>query len=170
MISEKQRDTLLKAYSLLCEVTPRRFDCGTLCGSACCKDLSKGLSPSGMALLPHEKELLSESGFEFGINDDGTDILICNSSCSRELRPFACRIFPYYVKIDGKNVSIGKDPRAAGICPLLLDRRHRRASVYFLRNAKRAVRLLSDEPDFCADLVKTSDFIESLYELSALTS
>jgi len=170
MISARERDTLIAAYSMLCDVTPMRFDCGRICGKACCKDPSRGASSSGMALLPSEKELIKGGGFEFMTDEDGTDMLVCRSVCKRDMRPLACRIFPYYIKTDGKSVAIKKDPRAAGVCPLLFSGRFKRSSVYFLRNSKRAARLLLSEPAFRADLIKTSDFIESLYELSSLMS
>lgn len=157
-----------RAYALLENVTPRRYDCGRLCGSRCCQNLSAGVSPaeSGMRLLPHEKEYLQSIGaenFTYCSSDDG-DFLLCGGHCDRAFRPFACRIFPYYAHFDGSRVFLRADIRAA-ICPLVTTRACRRLTPRFLRNAKKAVRILAAEPLILEDMKKNAAFVDSLYEL-----
>lgn len=157
-----------RAYSLLSDVTPRRFDCGTLCASRCCKDLRLcGREETGMLLLPHEKDYLMHLGadtFSFAEGED-SPILICDGKCDRKLRPFACRIFPYYAALWRPGMKIKPDIRAVGVCPLLIGRKYRRPSVYFIRNAKAAVRILSKCPEIRDDFLKTEAFIDELTEL-----
>lgn len=88
-----------RAYRLLDDVTPRRFNCGTLCGAACCHNLSKsGDTETGMLLLPFEKDYLQHAGaagysYLCDSNREEPDMLICSGLCDRRFRPFACRIF-----------------------------------------------------------------------------
>ncbi len=158
---------LEQAYSLTDNVTPRRFDCGKLCGAVCCENLSHSTHSSGMLLLPYEKEFLesrSAKEFSFEHTEDG-DILICNGKCNRNNRPFACRIFPYYACFKNNGILLKKDLRAAGVCPLLTNRSSRRPSIYFIRGMKKAVKLLASDSVYYKDFIKTSDFIDSLYDL-----
>ena len=160
--------TLLEqAYSLTEKVTPRHFDCGKLCGAVCCRNLSHSTHSSGMLLLPLEREYLESKGvkdFAFEHTEDG-DVLICDGKCNRQYRPFACRIFPYYADFHSDKIKLNKDLRAAGVCPLLIDRRYRRPNIFFIRNIKKAVKLLACESAYKNDFFKTSDFIDSLYDL-----
>lgn len=55
--------------------------------------------------------------FEYDTNKY-SDILICNSSCDRRLRPLSCRIFPLTPYIRDGKLKIILDPRAKAICPL----------------------------------------------------
>ena len=119
-----------------------------------------------MSLLPYEDTLIG--GFEeFDIRDtnDGK-VLICNGRCERLFRPFACRIFPYYARIDEKtgSISLRLDPRSVNVCPIATKQKGTRHPVYFHRNAIRAVRLLMKDEDFKRELIKTSDFCDGLYE------
>ena len=166
-----KKELILKAYELLCDVTPKKNDCGMLCGGACCyENKAHGdEGDCGMLLLPGEKELLyGASEFEFK-ETDGGDILVCDGTCIRELRPFACRIFPFYPKItevSGKyTVKILPDPRASGICPICHDPRKRKTHVLFLRNAKKAVRILMRDEDIKRELVSQSDMIGEIQTL-----
>ena len=82
------------AYAILNEETPMKYDCGRLCDSLCCKDNGEGL---GMWLLPGEKEILKEyDTYTFHKSDDKTEVVVCNGVCNRDVRPYACRIYPYY--------------------------------------------------------------------------
>lgn len=155
-----------EVYRLTDSETSRKFDCGNLCGKKCCKNLSDGENASGMSLLPGEKEyLLSRSpvGFEFAKGKDG-DILVCGGECVRHLRPFACRIFPYYADVSGGKITLKKDLRACSVCPLTALRARRRPNVFFAKNIKRAVRLLLSDSETAGDIIKTSDFVGGLYE------
>lgn len=120
-----------------------------------------------MLLLPYEKEYLQKfanANYTYTKSGD-TDILICSGKCDRNFRPFACRIFPYYANIENDKVSLKKDPRAALVCPLIVSRTHKRPSVYFIRNIKKAVNLLISDDEYKNDFSDMSDFVDSLYEL-----
>ena len=155
---------LKQAYSLLDEVTPLKYDCGLICGGKCCHSDSTGaVENPGMLLLPEEEKLTSDASFIIEESDDGK-VLICNGKCDRALRPFSCRIFPFYASIgkDG-SVSLKKDPRAFNTCPVAIKEKGTRHSVYFHRNAVRAIRILMKDEDFKRELKKTSDFCDGLY-------
>lgn len=163
---------LRQAYALLRDVTPRRFDCGVLCGGACCRNLSSDDSESGMLLLPYEREYLRctaaglaiDTGYHFETN--GSDeFLICSGKCNRALRPFACRIFPYYPAFRDEQIILRPDPRAVSVCPLIRQRLTvRRTNVYFLRNVKKAANVLIREPVFRTELEKNAAYLDGLYE------
>lgn len=163
----KHFELLERAYSLTNNTTPCRFDCGTLCGAVCCNNLSLTDNNSGMHLLPYEKEYLQSkkaNGYEYVPSEDGY-MLDCGGKCIRDQRPFACRIFPYYAKFDGNSIIIKKDIRAASVCPLLTNEKTKRANIFFIRNMKKAIRILIENDDFYSDLKKTADFVDSLYDL-----
>lgn len=119
-----------------------------------------------MSLLPYEDTLIGGcEGFEIKDTNDGK-ILICGGSCERIFRPFMCRIFPYYARIDAETerISLRIDPRSAAVCPMALKPKGTRHSVYFHRNAVKAVRLLMKDEDFRKELIKTSEFCDGLYD------
>ena len=166
-----KHDLLLEAYDLLSEVTPKKYDCGILCGSACCgENKSHGNEDEcGMLLLPGEKDLLEgEAGFVFSESENGT-LLVCTGACLRDLRPFACRIFPFYPKIEqtGKRltVQILPDPRSTRICPIFCDFRKRKTHIEFIRCAKKAVRILLQDEDIRKELISQSDMISEIEKL-----
>lgn len=158
---------LRRAYALLENSTPLKYDCGKLCNGACCKsDTINAETDGGMMLLPYEDVLIGGcEGFEVKNSVDGK-ILICNGSCDRMFRPFMCRIFPFYARIDEETerISLRIDPRSVNVCPISTKKRGTRHSVYFHRNAVRAVRLLMKDKDFKKELIKTSLFCDELYE------
>ncbi len=155
---------LKKAYSLLDEVTPLKFDCGSLCGGKCCDCSSvESTDNPGMLLLPYEDKLTVSDGFRIEQGEDGK-VLICGGRCDRDLRPFSCRIFPFYARItDDNKISLRIDPRAFLTCPIAQKKKGTRHSVYFHRNALRAVRVLMKDEDFKKELIKTSEFCDGLY-------
>ena len=159
-----------KVYSLTSSITPQKFDCGLLCNSACCKNSSFINDESGMHLLPFEREYLiskfSHLPYKF-ISSGNEELLICNGNCKRYLRPISCRIFPYFANIlnNGK-IKISPDIRAVHLCPLIFSDSYKRKNVYFSRNIKRACRILLSEPVLKEDILKTSEFINSIYELN----
>lgn len=92
------------------DTPPIKYDCGTLCISACCNMLS---SEFGIYLLPGEINLLSkkENWFEVEEQDpnqydfptswqDTVYFLHCSGSCPRHKRPIQCRSFPLAPHID----------------------------------------------------------------------
>ena len=50
------RDILLRAYAAIGDLTPMAFDCGGLCGAACCRKDADG--QGGVHLFPGEAEML----------------------------------------------------------------------------------------------------------------
>lgn len=120
-----------------------------------------------MLLLPYEDKVIGEY-FPEGAIKKGEDenILICKGVCQRQKRPFMCRIFPYYAKIDEKTkrISLKIDPRSAVCCPLATRKKGTRTNVYFHRSARRAVRILMKDEDILRELIKTSEFCDGLYE------
>ena len=115
-----------KIYETIGELTPIKADCGTLCNKACCV----GDLDTGMYLYPNEEKIYrngvnfarifkSEFLYYFEGKSKETYILICNGTCDRELRPLACRIFPFIPYMDSEGeVEIIVDPRAESMCPL----------------------------------------------------
>ena len=158
---------LRRAYALLENVTPLKYDCGSLCHGACCKpDSVNSETSGGMQLLPYEDVLIGGyEGYETKDTNDGK-ILICSGKCERIFRPFMCRIFPYYARIDSESgrISLRIDPRSVNVCPLALKKKGTRHSVFFHRNAVKAVRILMKDEDFKRELTKTSEFCDSLYD------
>lgn len=169
--SAERLELLLKAYDLLSDITPKKYDCGILCSSVCCKNNgSHGNDKEcGMLLLPGEKELLSGAPDYTFLNSANETLLVCDGKCIRELRPFACRIFPFYPKIvdcSGKySVRILPDPRSFNICPITNDFRKRKARIVFIRNAKKAVRILMRDKMILEELIKQSDMISDIEDL-----
>ena len=158
---------LRRAYALLEDVTPLKYDCGKICGGACCKpDSVNRETQGGMTLLPYEDTLIGGCD-EFTIkNTQDSKVLLCSGSCERIFRPFACRIFPFYARIDKdtESISLRIDPRSVNVCPIALKQKGTRHSVYFRRNVIRAVRLLMKDEDFKREFIRTSEFCDSLYE------
>ncbi len=168
--TDTKTELLTRAYSLLDETTPKKYDCGILCGGACCKENSAhGEEHFGMLLLPGEKELLyGAKEFTFFETDEGV-LLECEGKCIRSLRPFACRIFPYYPRISEcgslLSISIRRDPRSMGVCPIFHDKRRRSGNIRFVRNMKRAVRILTRDEDIKKELIAISDMISDIEKM-----
>ena len=109
-------------YNYLDLKTPLPTDCGKICNKACCD----GDDPdAGMYLFPQERIMykslpkwarIEESDFVF--EGKNVDILICEGTCNRYLRPLACRIFPLTPYVSGDKLSVIIDPRGKSICPL----------------------------------------------------
>ena len=168
-MSKKQTALILRAYACLDDVTPKKYDCGDLCGGACCENLSDGEDESGMLLLPGEKDLLSAlfpDEYDFIESEDGV-LAVCKGRCTRAFRPFACRVFPYYPRFDEARrlTGIRRDIRAKRICPLCAG--NMRVSPAFLRGVRRAVTILSADDEIKAELIRTAEFLDSLEEFSA---
>lgn len=173
----KHYEALLRAYTFLENVTPLRYDCGTLCGSLCCKNNAENGETLGMWLLPFEKELLTaldEDGdrkhYTFEKAKDGTETVSCDGCCSRAFRPFACRIYPFYAhigkKADGRmKITIKRDPRARLSCPIAMKTSYLRPTVEFVTAAKAAIRELMKDEIIAKDIVEISDFLSEIEEI-----
>ena len=152
--------TVKKVNKILNNVTPLRYDCGTLCDCECCK----GDVDTGMILFPgEENQFKNNKDFIVKETSDGKHVLICKGSCDRNLRPISCRIFPLFpMLIDGK-IYVIDDPRANGICPLVYDRIKLRKS--FVKKVGRVGRLLAENEETCKVLEKLSDEISDIFTL-----
>jgi len=160
------KELIRKAYQALSDVTPLKYDCGLLCSSCCCKSNFIHAAEAGMYLLPGEEDYLKEYT-DFSFSKDKTEsMLLCNGTCDREFRPFACRIFPYYASLEensGKiKITVRPDSRATALCPLIHRSHSFRTTVLFKRKLKRAVRILISDEKIKDDLIKTSEFIKEI--------
>lgn len=164
-----QKELIKRAYKLLDDVTPLKFDCGLICSNTCCKpNAAFAKDGCGMLLLPSEDEIIGDFFPKEAIKEcKDENILVCDGKCERKMRPFMCRIFPYYAKIDKDTwrITLKIDPRSAVCCPLATRKKGTRSNIYFHRNARRAVRILMKDEQIRKELIKTCDFCDSLYEL-----
>lgn len=110
----------LSLYCLLEKETPLRFDCGRLCGAACCQ--VTGELP-GMYLFPGEEVMFTgKEGFtlsEAQLPGFGpVRLLSCEGRCERAARPLSCRIFPLAPRVEQGRIAARPDPRGRVVCPL----------------------------------------------------
>lgn len=149
----KNSDSLYKeALEILSDCTPLNGDCGTLCESACCK----GTSDEGMRLFPGEATTLSING----------SICVCGGSCKRDLRPLACRIFPFFPTVakDGR-IKVKLDARAVRLCPLVAHPENVRFRRDFIKAVRKVGRLLQKREDTLNFLIESSKEIETYESL-----
>lgn len=117
------KDFYQQLYSPFDTLTPLRFDCGRLCGGACCQ---AGPELPGMYLFPGEQELFEgKEGFqikEATLPGYGpVPLLVCSGQCDRAMRPLACRVFPLAPKLMDGKLTVRADPRGRAVCPLARD-------------------------------------------------
>ena len=150
---------LKKAYGYLEKVTPLRSDCGRLCGGACCE------GDGEIWLLPGEEELFRDlDGFEIKSDEDEYN-LICKTSCreNRKIRPFGCRIFPYFPIVEEKDgrvhIRLVLDPRGS-MCPLV--KGEVKCERDFERAVRHAVRLLVQDKKYMDFFVSYGSLIEEI--------
>lgn len=173
----KHYEAILKAYTRLENITPLKYDCGSLCGALCCDNNGKEGETLGMWLLPYEKELLealtnadATTKFIFGKAEDGTETVFCSGYCDRRFRPFACRIYPFYAKLIRDNtertrIKVKVDPRARFSCPIAMKDSYLRPSIEFVAAVKSAVRELMKDEEIKQDLISTSEFLSEIEEM-----
>lgn len=136
MIRSAIRKSTWKAiYRLLDRVSPVPFDCGTVCGAACC--MAEG--DVGIYLLPGEDKLhdrksdwlewseQSTEDYDFPSSWKGKVFFVkCKTPprCPRHLRPMQCRTFPLMPVIgkDGELELIYDDTALPYSCPLIESR------------------------------------------------
>ena len=133
MKSTISKTTYKAIYSLLDRVSPVDFDCGILCGAACClcdyapEDIEYNAAGDqnaneymGLMLLPGEEKVFDKSddewiewGFLLAEEYDYPDswhgrvpFIQCRTAplCKREKRPIQCRTFPLSPHIDDDGV------------------------------------------------------------------
>lgn len=158
-------DALRQALALLEDVTPLSTDCGRVCDGRCCRPSADSV---GMLLLPGEEKLLTGEDYTI-IPADGGMLLTCDGTCRREMRPFACRVFPLfpYVGEDGR-VRAVYDPRSWRLCPLTQNVARVPLRRDFVRAVRRAGRILMRDLACAAFLRAQSREIDELGRLLPL--
>ena len=111
-------DSVIAARALLENVTPLKQDCGRICGAACCQGEEDRIT--GMVLFPEEYQLYPTlpDGWEilpFKVGSRFCQMLVCDGTCDRNMRPLSCRMFPLLPTRKGAVM----DRRGWAICPLL---------------------------------------------------
>lgn len=163
---ESSLEYIARAMKILDNVTPLKTDCGTLCGGKCCQ----GGDHDGMWLIPGEEKFLKNAAF-LNIKDtnDGK-VAICSGSCDRELRPFSCRIYPYFPMVVNRcgieRIRVVPDIRALNTCALFRENAPETTGE-FKKTVARAGRILLRHPDTRQWLYDCSDFLQNLMELQA---
>ncbi|MBR2778730.1 MAG: hypothetical protein IKD85_00930 [Firmicutes bacterium] len=123
-------------YRLLDRVSPLEFDCGLLCGAACCRDVQQEDDEEmGMSLLPGEDKIHDRKDGWLAWHEDSTEDLDYPDSwngkvffvrcggpehCRRTMRPIQCRTFPLAPHLNGPSdlVMILNDMVLPYECPL----------------------------------------------------
>ena len=123
-------------YRLLNRVSTLVYDCGRLCGSACCM-CSSQKEEMGIYLFPGEHKLLKEAGgdwlewstqdpAELGFPESWTEpvyFVKCKTPpvCPRDQRPLQCRTFPLKPVIGENGVleMIWNDDELPYTCPVI---------------------------------------------------
>ena len=134
--ADEMKKTIEKFYQMLDEVSPVDFDCGTLCGAACCGTDENDYENSqlGLYLMPGE-ELMYENSDEFElycIDSDDEDyfqdelyLVACKNPphCNRKIRPIQCRTFPLipHISEDGNFHLILDENEFPYECPIIRD-------------------------------------------------
>ena len=130
-----RRSTWRAIYRLLDRVSPVPFDCGIVCGAACC--LAEG--DVGIYLLPGEDKIhVKKAGWLEWTTQDTEDydfppswkgkvyFVKCKTPprCPRQLRPIQCRTFPLMPVIgeDGELQLIYDNTKLPYSCPLIESR------------------------------------------------
>ncbi len=125
-----------KIYEKLNRTELLDYDCGRLCGAACCTAGGNyGDENMGIYLLPGEEELLKEEDWlDIVVSDAGEHDLPeswtgkvyfakCKTPpvCPREKRPMQCRTFPLapHIGEDGELIMVYNDLELPYECPLI---------------------------------------------------
>jgi len=121
-------------YHLTAGPTPLKKDCGTICGSVCCRPGRD--NELGIYLFPGEEVMFDrqESWLIWESQDPAEQLfpaswpnpvyfVRCSSLCPREARPLACRFFPLAPQLqrDGKLLIIYETLDLPYCCPLMTE-------------------------------------------------
>lgn len=137
MKSKTKKSTWKAIYRLLNMVSPVDYDCGKLCGAACCT-CSGSLDDEemGIYLYPGEEKVHSKDedwldwtvekaeDFDFPDSWSGNIYFVrCKTPphCPRDIRPFQCRTYPLspHLTEDGVLTLIYNDEELPYSCPLI---------------------------------------------------
>ena len=150
-------DAVIAARELLADVTPLNFDCGRICGGACCQPDEDG--QGGMLLFPGEEALYRLLPDGFRLEQTNTPLprstlLICDGVCDRKDRPLSCRLFPLLPTVSG----VRMDRRGWAVCPLIDSGVHG-LRPEFVDAVKEAGRILYDCPEvaFFLNVIHSAD-------------
>lgn len=138
-------DALAQAKQVLCNITPLKTDCGALCGHACCR----GTAEDGMILLPEESAFYKNCSWCRILEHAQGELLVCDGTCPRNERPFACMIFPLRIEVLENRARVIVDPLAGSVCPLA-DRGLSAFDRDFVNAAKAAASILLKEKTYRA--------------------
>ena len=122
MKEEDIRKIYEDAYALLENVTPMPFDCGMVCGAACCNAEDED---AGIFLLPGEEVMQERESGDFAWEEISKSnwFLRCmrTDNCNRQKRPIQCRTFPLMPIINesGELEIIVNDMELPYACPLI---------------------------------------------------
>ena len=130
--------TVAAARRLLGDLTPLAFDCGALCGAACCRPDEDGVG--GMYLFPGEKWAGKV------LDGDFASIAVCEGRCDRATRPLACMIFPLTPVFSDGVWKARMDARARAMCPLAASG-VKGVQREFARAAVKAIRMIAQDPE-----------------------
>lgn len=139
MKSKIRKRTWRAIYRLLDRVSPVDYDCGKLCGAACCTysgDIAD--EDMGIYLYPGEEKIHDKNSdwldwtveqaedFEFPDSWHGNIYFVrCKTPphCPRNMRPFQCRTYPLTPHIDEYGMlTLIKNPEPLPYtCPLIAD-------------------------------------------------
>lgn len=145
-----------KIYKIIGERTPLMADCGSICGSACCK----GDENTGMRLFPFEESELPVKELENGVR-----LVICNGKCQRDKRPLACRIFPFFPTVDEKSkVYVEADFRGARLCPLITHSDEIIFDKSFFKALKKVGRILAKDEACLRFLRESTEEIDTYHK------
>ncbi len=145
MKSTIRKSTWKAIYRLLDKVSPVDFDCGKLCGSACCTQEGDESSDGacdfemGIYLLPGEEKLYTmkeewlkwsaerAEDYEFPESWHGNVYFVrCTTPpvCPREHRPLQCRFYPLtpYLDEDDNLSLVISQAETPYICPLISEK------------------------------------------------
>ncbi|MCR4755954.1 MAG: hypothetical protein K5868_10615 [Lachnospiraceae bacterium] len=161
-------DRYREIYRILDSSAPAVYDCGTLCGAACCNGASFANEESYIYLLPGEMDYLESVGCELkAVKEKHSDhnlpkswgeyvyVAHCpgKNECKREVRPIQCRTFPLqpYISPDGEFKMILCNSDLPYSCPFIEG--EVAVSEDFHRTAYEAWSILIED-DKIRDLVK----------------
>lgn len=133
-----RRDRIKEIYEMLNRYELLDYDCGRLCGAACCTAGGNyGDENMGIYLLPGEEEfLMNEDWLEIKVSDASEHDLPdswkgkvyfarCKTPpiCPRDKRPIQCRTFPLapHINGDGELTMVYNDLELPYECPLIED-------------------------------------------------
>ena len=136
MIKSTIKESTYRAiYRLLDRVSPVDYDCGTLCGAACCT-VDRSGADMGIYLLPGEDKIhskkddwlewVSERAEDYDFPESWKGVvhfIKCKTppTCPREKRPLQCRTFPLipHIDEDGELLLVYNDLDLPYRCPLI---------------------------------------------------